>query len=52
VLRKVRKIGGSHTVALTPYAMEKLKINTNDEVDVQVVGNKIIITKPKEDKKK
>lgn len=49
--RKVRKIGGSHTVALTPYAMEKLKLKTNDEVDVQVIGNKIIIVKAKEDKK-
>jgi putative addiction module antidote len=46
---KLRKVGNSMTVTLPAWVVESLHLRENDEIAVEVAGERIILTRATED---
>ncbi|HTK10349.1 MAG TPA: AbrB/MazE/SpoVT family DNA-binding domain-containing protein [Ktedonobacteraceae bacterium] len=46
---KLRKVGNSATVTLPATVVEALHLHENDEIAIEVTGDRIILTKASED---
>ena len=42
---KLRKVGNSTTVTLPPWVLEALHLHENDEIAVEVSGDRIVLTR-------
>lgn len=48
--KKIRKIGGSLYIVLTPYIADKMKLKEGDEVETEYKKGQIVITKAEGEK--
>jgi putative addiction module antidote len=46
---KLRKVGNSTTVTLPPSVLEALHLHENDEIAVEVAGDRIVLSKASHD---
>ncbi len=46
---KLRKVGNSMTVTLPAWVVESLHLHENDEIAVEVAGDRIVLTRSTED---
>lgn len=46
---KLRKVGNSMTVTLPAWAVESLHLHENDEIAIEVAGDRLVLTRSTED---
>lgn len=46
---KLRKVGNSMTITLPPPIMESLHLHENDEIAIEVAGDRIVLTRATDD---